>query len=307
MVLLVDSMSTSETFIPGKGTKVTTYDHAMKLFELGAKGNRAAVMISGVGDVGGTLVSQLIARASRNIDGQKKAVTHETYVSEVKDGIDPVYQNLVSTLRTLTLQQIQTDPSMLQNINEDRKKRGLAPYQDIKELTEDKIAPIGTPDPKNEFDVIFPAPPLDVVVASHVTDYAASFLKWPSGSRQDLIRSVAEVGRVWWFGSGGGAVSRIVKGYDANLVAEDSDAAAGAAAGYFEKKPEIYQMPLLLSVMPLQEAVYFTEYLGDVSCGYDRFKSGPAGVGGAVNVMVITDQRRKWLRKDRIQSRPSVV
>jgi hypothetical protein len=178
----------------------------------------------------------------------------------------------------------------------------------VADLTEDSIALQGEVRPAGqEADIFIPGPPLEIVVVSRVADYAATVLRWPGGARMPTLASAADIGKVWWWGSGGAAVARIIKGYDNSLLTADTSQDGLNATAYFNARSVDFQMPLLLAVMPLQEAVYFTEYLGDVACGYDRFKTGPAGVGGAVNVMVITDEERTWLRRDRIQCRPTAV
>jgi hypothetical protein len=63
---------------------------------------------------------------------------------------------------------------------------------------------------------------------------------------------------------------------------------------------EEYQMPTPIASMPLQDAIEFTEYLGQVACRYDRFKMGPAGVGGPLDVLVLRDGERIWVRRKRI-------
>ena len=307
-MLLVDSISTSETFMP-QGPKVTTYDHAMKIFELGGVRSRSAAMISGVGDVGGTLVSQLMKRASHAIDalGDGQA-THPACVDEVARVVSPAYRSLTDFIISQVLQQVRQDPNALENINTGRAARGLPPLDNVDDISEANIGLQGdTFPPGAEPDVFVQGPILEIVVATHQTDYSATVLRWPGELRTPIVVPGSEVGQVWWWGSGGSAVARVVKGYDNGLLATDISAEGIAVTTYFTTRSVDYQMPLLLAVMPLQEAVYFSEYLSDVACGYDRFKAGPASVGGAVNVMVITDEDRTWLRRDRIQSRPITV
>lgn len=309
-VLLTDSMSTSETFMPFHGPKVTTYDHAMKMFELG-RDVRAGAMISGLGVIGETLASQLMKSASAMVDSKNSStIAHADCVHAVAVVFNPVYEAMLADAKQFVLDQIKQNPIGLAQINANRNQRGAAPLDSIEHLSIEDIGIENMPgiDPK-AYDYVFPAPVLQIVVASHMSIYEACVLRWPGALQTIVVSESTQVGSVWWWGSGGSVVSRVIKGFDMDLLQSEhaGDQPAEAVLSFAQERAAKYQMPTLLGVMPLQEAVYFTEYLGDVASGYDRFKAGHASVGGAINVMIITDQERRWLRQDRIQARPVSV
>jgi hypothetical protein len=61
-------------------------------------------------------------------------------------------------------------------------------------------------------------------------------------------------------------------------------------------------MQSALEIMPVQQAIYFSEYLASVAAGYDRFKVGPHTVGGEVDVIALVDGKLKWIHKQRLIS-----
>jgi hypothetical protein len=57
------------------------------------------------------------------------------------------------------------------------------------------------------------------------------------------------------------------------------------------------QMECRLRGMPLQEAVEFADYLGQVAIGYDRFCRGNPAVGGELDVVAIQPDGLHWYRR----------
>ena len=71
---------------------------------------------------------------------------------------------------------------------------------------------------------------------------------------------------------------------------------AQRALAYARSVIHDFQMGIPLAAIPLQDAIEFTEYLGKVACGFDKFSLGPAGVGGPLDVLVLLPNRRRWVR-----------
>jgi hypothetical protein len=144
--------------------------------------------------------------------------------------------------------------------------------------------------------------PLIVIVGSYFEDARASQLSWPGAERYDLATDTG--GRLWWWGSGSVPLRRLIKGIDFAMLAADVEEtpALADALRYFEANGSRYGMPLALDVMPVQQAIYFTEYLASVAAGYDRFKVGPHTVGGEVDVIALVDRKLKWIHKQRLIS-----
>ena len=61
-------------------------------------------------------------------------------------------------------------------------------------------------------------------------------------------------------------------------------------------------MGMALEIMPIQQALYLTEFLADVAAGYDRFSVGPPCVGGEMDVVVLLNGELKWIHKQRLTS-----
>lgn len=62
-------------------------------------------------------------------------------------------------------------------------------------------------------------------------------------------------------------------------------------------------MPTNIEGMPLQDAVEFADYLGNVVLGYDRFTIGPPSVGGCLDVLAIQPEGLSWYRRKEFASR----
>ncbi len=58
-----------------------------------------------------------------------------------------------------------------------------------------------------------------------------------------------------------------------------------------------HQQPANIDGMPLQDAVEFADYLGNVVIGYDRFTIGPPSVGGCLDVLAIQPEGLSWYRR----------
>ncbi len=125
------------------------------------------------------------------------------------------------------------------------------------------------------------------------------------------------------------ALDRILYGYDRATISGAQDLAGmveqlrhGPVEGVnmrFEQLPEEYRslpppsaenlvaalmglgrvirMQNRLNGMPLQEAVEFVEYLGNVAIGYDRFKTGLPAVGGELDIVAIQPEGLHWYKR----------
>lgn len=300
--MCADSMLTLTGTHPMMGSNVvTTFENAEKIIELGTE-LPAAAMISGSAEIQGKLVSSFLKDASRGIEADPQSWSTIGVVDKVAATIDPPYQQLLGAIRAeFASYRSQTD--QLGEINERRKAQGQEP---LTEVSPDQIAirgePYPPPDPIETVDI----DPLTVVICSYFAGApSATELVWPGGRRRTCVPGSP----LWWWGSGGSAVARLVRGFDFDLLRshQSSGAAPGcdeaaAVLDYAATFAEAYTMPTPVESMPLQDAIEFTEYLGQVACRYDRFKMGPAGVGGPLDVLVLRDGERLWVRRKRIHS-----
>jgi hypothetical protein len=60
---------------------------------------------------------------------------------------------------------------------------------------------------------------------------------------------------------------------------------------------ELAKMRVVLDYMPLQEAVEFAEYLGQVAIGYSKFSAGVQIVGGELDVLAIQPEGLSWYKR----------
>ncbi len=313
IVLLSDSML---TLASADGQMVTTFENAEKLIELGTASLPAATMISGSGDVNGKLVSALLRRASEILTFFNPS-THEEVVSAVRTEIDREYSELIPNLREQAAD-ANSQLNVLGNINEDRESRGLPALERVESI---HVAIQGAIDNSPEAFILIQAPSVTVVVASFFEDRpAATAITWPGPSLQET----AHPGVSWW-GSGGTAIGRLMLGFDlpalGRRAAEEERTSRdglppGVAATLPHEDPEIARkvveyvrriqpemaIPVPIHAMPLQDAIEFTEFLGKVACGYDKFSVGPAAVGGPLDVLVLQPGRRSWMRRKTIHS-----
>ncbi|HEX3463873.1 MAG TPA: hypothetical protein VHS78_07495 [Candidatus Elarobacter sp.] len=301
LVMCADSMLTLTGNHPLMGSDiVTTFENAEKIIELGSN-LPAAAMISGAADIQGKLVSSFLKDASRAIDADDGSRNAIGIVDKVFSTINLPYQKLLDAIRAQAAS-IRSQTDQLGEINERRKSQNLPPLTEVRpEQIAIKGEPNPPPDPVEEVTLV----PLTIVVCSYFGTPSATELVWPDGRRREVVPGSP----LWWWGSGGSAVARLVRGFDYDLL--QSHEAAGVTPGSAEAKAVLeyaesyavaYTMPTPVESMPLQDAIEFTEYLGQVACRYDRFKMGPAGVGGPLDVLVLRDGERHWVRRKRIHS-----
>jgi hypothetical protein len=317
LVLLSDSMLT----LTNLGTPVvTTFEHADKLIELGVPDVPAAAMISGSGDLNGKLVSALLSRASRAMNTRLN-VDHAVVVECVSAEVRTEYEALV-----LRLRQEQADfnsqLNVLAGINADRSRNGVAALDRVEPR---HIFVQGVKDNDAEAFIHVIPPSTNIVVASHFGDLpAATTLSWPGS----IVSPVTIPGISWW-GSGGTSIGRLLLGFDFPALerrAADEERAAQVGPPlvdptlqpstrdstgqriarqvleYARRIVAEVVVPIPIEAMPLQDAIEFTEYLGKVACGYDRFSVGPPAVGGELDVLVLLPSRRQWIRRKSIHS-----
>jgi hypothetical protein len=280
---------------------VTTFENAEKIIELG-RALPAAAMISGSAEIQGKLVSSFLKDASRAIDADGASQNAAGVVDKVVATIDPPYQLLLAAIRA----EFASYRSQTDQIGEINKRRQAQGQPDLTEVRPEQIAIKGEPNPPPDPIETVDIDPLTIVVCSFFGGApSATELVWPTGRRRVCVPGSP----LWWWGSGGSAVARLVRGFDFDLLRshEGSGAAPGcndatAVLDYARTYSEEYTMPTPVESMPLQDAIEFTEYLGQVACRYDRFKMGPAGVGGPLDVLVLRDGERHWVRRKRIHS-----
>lgn len=300
LVMATDSMLSAQTFQIPLGFAVTNFEHANKLFELGTDAC-AAVMINGTGSIGATLVSQLIQSASKKVDARianGAKPTHQDLIDIVASEVTPHYVTLIASTKLQQLNAHAANPATLAMVNQQRAQRGEPPLVAIT-LDEIGVANDPTSDPNAPIKV--QVPNLSLIVASYNDNREASELKWP-GSVTNAINLVPAT--LWWDGSGTSAVSRLIKGYDDKILEQmGASNPQGAQALAFVKANEArLQMPVAITVMPLQEAIYLTEFLGQVAAGFDHFRIGPPGVGGDLSVLTLTASCRTWIRRNILRS-----
>lgn len=296
LVMVADSMVSSQQTVNGE-VQHLNFEHARKLFHLGT-GFPAAAMINGAGNVGAALVSQLIRDVSRDVDAQKGAVDHAMCVSAIQARISPAYDKFIAQSRSEATAGISADVEAMTEINKRRAEAGLSP---IAAITPDMVGLEGVPQvPPSVWDIAVPQ--LTVIVASYFDAPRASQIEWPGATRTELASNPP--GSVWWWGSGGISVTRLIHGVDIDMLTSEagSKPAAETALRYFEENAERYLVPTALDLMPMQQAIYYTEFLADVAAGYDRFKIGPNCVGGEMDVVVLVDHKLKWIHKQRLTS-----
>jgi hypothetical protein len=146
-------------------------------------------------------------------------------------------------------------------------------------------------------------PEFTIIIGSYFAMPLASSISWPGAVRSEIVTELG--GSVWWWGSGATPLIRLIRGVDIFQLGFEADKkghAAAAALKYFEDNPERFGVDLALEIMPVQQAIYFSEYLAAVASGYDRFKVGPKTVGGEIDVLVLVDGKLKWIHKQRLTS-----
>jgi hypothetical protein len=304
MVLLTDSMLTLGA--PGS-TMVTTFENAEKLVVLGREPTPAAAMISGAGDVNGKLVSQLLAKVGVRMDSHHAKLRHDDVVQWVHEVVDPEWQAQLDLWRRLWSQHY-SQFDELAKINADRQQHQLA---DLTQIEPKHIEISGATD--NDPEAFIPVRPavLTIVVASYWDeDPRATELWWPGTTVAIALPNIR------WWGSGSTSVTRVVLGCDYDKLRNEAEAEgkqvsavggppsddAQRANDYLTRRKPDFQMGLPLHALPLQDAIEFTEYLGTVACGFDKFSLGPAAVGGPLDVLALHPNRRQWVHRKQIHS-----
>ena len=301
VVLLADSMLTLS------GEVLTTFENAEKLIELGSNSTPAAAMISGAGDVNGKLVSFLLRKSGREVDTLITAlapISHEHVTSAVRNSVDPEWNAGCARLR-IEAAAWYSKIDELAKINESLTSQGKPT---LLQIEPHHISIEGQND--NHADAFLPvqASSLTVVVATYFDETPrATALNWPGVAREVNLPDLA------WWGSGGNAVARVLLGYDEGKLRQKAWAEtrqvppgnvgpAQQALGYMESQRSEFQMGLPIQSLPLQDAIEFTEYLGRVACGFDRFSIGQASVGGPLDVLVLLPGERRWIHRKELHS-----
>ncbi len=312
--MLSDSMVSSQRTVDGEVQHIS-FEHARKLFHLG-ESLPVAAMMNGSGSIGSVTISQLLRDASRAVDARQNdpsvqrrraasssrsdvAVDHDSCLDVIKNQISPVYDGYVVQLKKETVQRFATEPDELVRLNAERAAADRPP---ISAVTPDMIAVSGVEDTSPAV-IYIDAPEFTIIVGSYFAMPLASSLSWPGAVRVDLVTEPG--GRVWWWGSGGTPLVRLIRGIDfpqLNSEANQKSEPAAAALKYFEDNSERFDVELALEIMPVQQAIYFSEYLATVAAGYDRFKIGPKSVGGEIDVIALVDGKLKWIHKQRLAS-----
>lgn len=298
MVMCADSMVTLVGWSPEFQPLQTTFEHAEKVIELGS-GATAAAMINGAGDIGGELFSGMLLTASKKIDSGEYERTAAGIDSAVVDAVNAGFARQIPRVKQQAADAYNT-PDNLASINAERASKGLGPVKEIRaaDIGVRNVPDQSPPNPIVEIDI----PAVTIVVASYIEDPHAITIDWPGASVTEIIP--ARPHGVTWWGSGSSAVGRIVLGFDLSrlVLHADSDAEAAKVLDFAQRNRVAYAMPTPIQSMPLQDAVFFTEYLGQAACGYDRFSSGQAAVGGELDVLLLTPTGRVWIRRKTLHS-----
>jgi hypothetical protein len=295
MVLCADSMVTLTSYSQNQST-TTTFEHAQKVVALG-RDLAAAAMISGDASIGDRLVSEVLKDASRALDAASGPPVAKDIVDAVIAAVNSEYEDYVKRYKA-NAAAFYSEPGRLAQINLQRKAQGLP---DLAIVNPDDVCVTGVPGHSPAAPVVtIPAPSdFTVVVASYLKAPEATSLNWPGPT---IIGVVPDEVMRWW-GSAATSLSRLIRGFDLGLLYQNSaDADTKTVLDFARNNAETYSMPTPVGVLPLQDAVHFAEYLGQVACGYDKFSSGQAGVGGELDVVVLTRGNREWIRQKRIRS-----
>lgn len=301
IVLCSDSMVTL-TSVTANGPVVTNFEHAEKLIPLG-ENLPVAVMISGSAGVAGDLISVELKSIGRTIERSAVTPTAETTLTAVRSGIHKFYNERIdAVIRSYAA--LWSTPENLAKVNVDRRNKGLEPITQVDParviLQND---PNASKDPK-DYDVSFDAT-VALVFACYFDETPLAYaLQWPGPPvEQQVVPNLGK--RLFWWGSGGISVGRMINGVDSARLAfvAQMNPEAATALNFFQRQGQDFVMPALFAEMPLQDAVDFAEYLGAVASGYDHFSAGPPGVGGELEIMVLTPGRREWVHQKRIHSK----
>jgi hypothetical protein len=298
LIMLADSMVSAEWTIDGRPERIN-FEHARKLFHLGSV-HPAAAMVNGDATIGDSSLGQLIRDASRALDEPQGDIDHEVCLSIIAARISAVFDPLVRVSQESAAAELSADAQALGEINKKRQESGKEP---ITSISSAMIGVRGLPQDETAVAEV-PVPRFTVVVGSYFTSPLASSLTWPGATREDLVTQPSG-GGLWWWGSGSVALIRLIKGVDLDVLFSDDgaeNADRDAALRYFEARQERYGMNTALEIMPVQQAIYFSEYLAGVAAGYDRFKAGPHTVGGEIDVVALIDRKLRWIHKQRLIS-----
>jgi len=279
------------------GLVTTTFANAEKLVALGAN-IPAAAMVSGQGALLGEVLNITLRRASSAIDANHFASDANGVESAVESIVGELYERALAQFK-LDLAAQWSQPGQIELVNKSRTDRGLP---EVVTIGPERIKIIDDPaGPANSQDWDVEAEyGLTIVVASFFVDPRAVAIAWPGARRTVCVPGAP----LWWWGSGGSSVARLIRGFDAGLaqrLAANGDVDAQHIVRITTTRGD-YAMPTPISAMPLQDAVEFAEFLGQVSCGYDRFTAGPPSVGGCLDVMVLRQGERQWIQQKRIHS-----
>ncbi|MBV8642461.1 MAG: hypothetical protein JO225_00905 [Candidatus Eremiobacteraeota bacterium] len=280
----------------------TTFENAEKIAALGKK-LPAAAMVSGAADIQGRLVSSFLRDASREINLDPNARNDAAVVQKVFETIDDPYAKMLDAVRN-EFAKFYSQVDRLAEINVRRTSNG---FPQLTEVRPEQIAISNEENPPADPVETVNLTPLTIVVCTYfeADGQRATELTWPGGRRRVCVPGPSPL---WWWGSGGAAIARLMRGFDLSLLQDHSESGAPDAEeakqvlDYAARFALAYLMPTPVQSMPLQDAIEFTEYLGQTACGYDRFKMGAAGVGGPLEILVLRRGHRKWVRRKRIHS-----
>src|SRR5947209_261005 len=205
--MCADSMLTLTGNHPLMGNNVvTTFENAEKIIELGTN-LPAAAMISGSAEIQGKLVSSFLKDASRAVDADVANQNSQSMVDKVALTIDPPYQRLLTAIRA-EVASVRSQTDQLGEINERRKAQNQLP---LTEIRPEQIAIKGEPNPPPDPIEVVNLEPLTIVVCSYFSGLpSATELVWPDARRRTCVPGSP----LWWWGSGGSAVARLVRGFD---------------------------------------------------------------------------------------------
>ena len=293
--MIADSMVSSRQIVDGDPREIR-FEHGRKMFHLG-KSAPAAAIVNGVGNVGSAPIGRFLREASAELDEQQSH-DHEQCVSAVAARMKPAFHEIVAEEKRSAAAAINADPAMMAKINTELRK---AAKPAIKSMTPEIVGVFGMKsDAATVWEIEVPRP--TVIVRSYFGVPKATTLEWPA------IGTISSTDRA---ASGGGdPVDR--RCFDSSWMRLrfhrsrcGKDFGGEGVVKIPGRVEDRIRMPLALDIMPIQQAVYLSEFLADVAAGYDRFCIGAPCVGGEMDVVVLVDGALKWIQKQRLSSKPS--
>ena len=303
LVMAADSYSPMKD---ESGLTTATHASVEKITEI--RGRPIAVMVNGLGELNRRTILSLIRefefRSLESNDGVIRHATVSSLTSNLADYLRGRYNECYPPIAIAAAGQ------------------GAAPRKNGDPATEDDAAK-ATSNRDEVRDEVALAPSLSIVVGGYSPGIFFPEVYEIIFPGPDIIKYVPEksndptgeefIGK-WGITE---SLDRLLSGYDAQqiyfgirLLQQTERAKIGGAVlpGYPPPPPEsllddleslsgLLRFDHRLRGMPLQEAVAFAEYLGQVAIGYARFSQGDSEVGGELDVVAMQPDGLCWHRR----------